>query len=268
MLALIVGAVLIIIGDEGVKAAVGYFCAAPMDTVTAASSAVGEAYKALAVGALGGIDPDQRIVDPGNAADLRRPGGLAGVPRRSVQHRCPGPADHGRDLRRLRRVRLASAARPAPDRGDHRRSARRRALGRCRRPAEGPDRRARGDRDDHAQLRRDLPARLAAHHHGLPAARPDRPDLPIVDHNAQYPQFGRHPAARAASSSRCSPRSSSGGCSTAPPSASSCAPSAPTRTPPGPRACRWPRVHPRDGPGRRAGRSGRHRSRCWAPTCR
>src|SRR3954471_7008125 len=57
VLALIVGAVLIIIGDEGVKTAVGYFGAAPMDTISAAASAVGEAYKALAVGALGGITP-------------------------------------------------------------------------------------------------------------------------------------------------------------------------------------------------------------------
>ncbi|TWD81934.1 nucleoside ABC transporter membrane protein [Kribbella amoyensis] len=57
VLALVVGAVLIIIGDDQVQAAVKYFGAAPMDTVSAALTAVGEAYKALVVGAIGGIDP-------------------------------------------------------------------------------------------------------------------------------------------------------------------------------------------------------------------
>src|SRR6266487_1890923 len=57
VLALVVGAILIIVGDAQVKAAMGYFGAAPMDTVSAAASAVGEAYKALAVGAFGGITP-------------------------------------------------------------------------------------------------------------------------------------------------------------------------------------------------------------------
>jgi general nucleoside transport system permease protein len=57
VLALVVGAVLIIIGDDQVQATIKYFGAAPMDTVSAAATAVGEAYKALAVGALGGITP-------------------------------------------------------------------------------------------------------------------------------------------------------------------------------------------------------------------
>ena len=57
VLALLVGAILIIVGDDDVKTAVGYFGAAPMDTISAALSAVGEAYKALAVGAIGGISP-------------------------------------------------------------------------------------------------------------------------------------------------------------------------------------------------------------------
>ncbi|SRR6266542_571966 len=57
VLALLVGAILIIVGDDQVKTAIGYFGAAPMDTVSAAASAVGEAYKALAVGALGGVTP-------------------------------------------------------------------------------------------------------------------------------------------------------------------------------------------------------------------
>lgn len=57
VLALLVGAILIIIGDDSVKTAVGYFGAAPMDTFSAAFSAVGNSYQALATGALGGIDP-------------------------------------------------------------------------------------------------------------------------------------------------------------------------------------------------------------------
>ncbi|MFI5713669.1 ABC transporter permease [Kribbella sp. NPDC051620] len=57
VLALLVGAILIIIGDDGVKTAVSYFGAAPGDTFSAAFSAVGDSYRALATGALGGIDP-------------------------------------------------------------------------------------------------------------------------------------------------------------------------------------------------------------------
>jgi len=53
VLALVVGAVLIIIGDDQVKESSSYFFSAPADTVTAALSAVGEAYKALLLGAVG-----------------------------------------------------------------------------------------------------------------------------------------------------------------------------------------------------------------------
>ncbi|HET6986248.1 MAG TPA: ABC transporter permease [Kribbella sp.] len=55
VLALAVGAILIIVSDDQVQAAAGYFGAAPMDTISAALSAVGEAYKALALGAFGGV---------------------------------------------------------------------------------------------------------------------------------------------------------------------------------------------------------------------
>ncbi|WP_432888454.1 ABC transporter permease [Kribbella sp. CA-245084] len=55
VLALVVGAILIIVSDDQVKTAMGYFGAAPMDTVSAAASAVGEAYKALALGAFGSV---------------------------------------------------------------------------------------------------------------------------------------------------------------------------------------------------------------------
>lgn len=57
VLALVVGALLIIVGDDDVKETIGYFGAAPLDTLSAAATAVGEAYKALAVGALGGVAP-------------------------------------------------------------------------------------------------------------------------------------------------------------------------------------------------------------------
>jgi ABC-type uncharacterized transport system permease subunit len=57
ILALVVGAVLIIVGDEQVQAAASYFAAAPLDTVSAALTAVGEAYKALFLGAVGGVTP-------------------------------------------------------------------------------------------------------------------------------------------------------------------------------------------------------------------
>jgi general nucleoside transport system permease protein len=55
VLALVVGAILIIVTDDQVKTAMGYFGAAPMDTISAAASAVGEAYKALALGAFGSV---------------------------------------------------------------------------------------------------------------------------------------------------------------------------------------------------------------------
>jgi general nucleoside transport system permease protein len=48
---------LIIVGDEQVQAAASYFAAAPLDTVSAALTAVGEAYKALFLGAVGGVTP-------------------------------------------------------------------------------------------------------------------------------------------------------------------------------------------------------------------
>ncbi|MEU4196134.1 ABC transporter permease [Kribbella sp. NPDC026611] len=56
VLALVVGAILIIVGDDQVQATIKYFGAAPGDTFSAAATAVGEAYKALASGAFGGIN--------------------------------------------------------------------------------------------------------------------------------------------------------------------------------------------------------------------
>ncbi|WP_225724718.1 MULTISPECIES: ABC transporter permease [unclassified Nocardia] len=54
LLALLVGAVLIIVSDSAVTSAAGYFFARPADTVSAAASAVSGAYRALFTGAFGG----------------------------------------------------------------------------------------------------------------------------------------------------------------------------------------------------------------------
>ena len=95
-------------------------------------------------------------------------GGLAvgrGVPRRPVQHRRAGPADHGRDLRRLRRLRLAAAAGDPPARRAGRAASLGGALwGGLAGWLKATHRRARGHHHDHAQLRRAVPA-------GLPARR-------------------------------------------------------------------------------------------------
>lgn len=56
VLALLVGAVLIIIGDDQVKSNATFFFAAPWDTISAALSAVGDAYRTLLSGAVGGLD--------------------------------------------------------------------------------------------------------------------------------------------------------------------------------------------------------------------
>ncbi|MFI9508701.1 ABC transporter permease [Nocardia sp. NPDC052566] len=54
LLALIVGAVLIIVSSPDVTSAFGYFFARPLDTVSAAGTAVGDTYQALFLGAFGG----------------------------------------------------------------------------------------------------------------------------------------------------------------------------------------------------------------------
>ncbi len=56
VLALLVGAVLIVIGDDDVKSAASYFFTAPLDTISAALTAVGDAYRTLLSGSVGGGD--------------------------------------------------------------------------------------------------------------------------------------------------------------------------------------------------------------------
>ncbi|GAA5085543.1 ABC transporter permease [Nocardia iowensis] len=54
LLALVVGALLIIVSTPDVTSAFGYFFARPMDTLSAAGDAVGDTYRALFLGAFGG----------------------------------------------------------------------------------------------------------------------------------------------------------------------------------------------------------------------
>ena len=168
----------------------------------------------------------------GRAADLRGPRRRARLPRGAVQHRRPGPGDHRLDLRGVRRVQLAPAAGPPPARRGGVRAARRRDLGRARRVAQGRGRGARGDRDDHAQLRRRGSARLPPHDLGLPAARPHRPHLADRGLRRDLPPARRGSAAPGVRAWRSSPRCSSGGSWSARRPASRSARSGPTRTPP------------------------------------
>ena len=138
--ALVVGAILIAVGDEKTRAALGYFFQYPQDTFSYGWSArVVGVRRALrgrdrrsATFSLGELQP---ILSPisetllsAAPADLRRPLRRPGVPGGPVQHRRPGPDHHGGDLRRLRRLRLAAADRPARDRRRRRPAS---SAGRC-----------------------------------------------------------------------------------------------------------------------------------------
>ena len=180
--ALIFGAFLIAISDAPTRTASHYFFQHPGDTFSTAWNSISAGYSALFRGAIfnsnslysnGGIPVFGPISDTlVNAAPLIL-GGLAvgvRVPGRAVQHRRPGPADHGRDLRGLRRLRLASAGRHPRARGVGRRRPRRRCLGRDRRLSEGQDRNARSHHDDHVELRCLLLPRLSAGGERFPEA--------------------------------------------------------------------------------------------------
>ena len=114
----------------------------PADALTASWDVVSDAYANLFKGSIvdpaavqalverqphlaAGLLPDLGDAHLRRAAGLHRPRGRAGVPRRPVQHRRPGPGDHGRDRRRAGRLPAAAAARAAPAR----RAARRRCVG-------------------------------------------------------------------------------------------------------------------------------------------
>ena len=136
-----------------------------------------------------GVLPAVRDVRPGHAADPDRTGGRAAVPGGPVQHRRPEPVHRRRNRGHLLRVRGQPAAGDPRDRLRARRFRRRSGDRLGGRRAQGPDRRARGDRHHHAQL-----------HHGLLPVLPA--GLPLPDAGARDGQpdhlghrRGRAPAA-------------------------------------------------------------------------
>ena len=96
------------------------------------------------------------------AADRGRSRCRPGVPCGDVQHRRPRPDARRRRGRRLGRLPVRPALAAAPDPRDRWPACRRSALGRDRGRPQGPHRGPRGDRHDHAQLRRLLPRVLRA----------------------------------------------------------------------------------------------------------
>ena len=171
-------AIMIAFTDEDVQAAAGYFFARPGDTLVAIWDAVvGRLHRALPGLGLQLRRADLRARHPPahrdahlrDAADRRRARRRARVPHRHVQHRRPRSDAHGVRGGRLGGVLARPAVGHPHDRRPRRGHRRRRALGGHRRAAQGAHRRARGDRDDHAQLRRVLPRLVDAAHPG-PAA--------------------------------------------------------------------------------------------------
>ena len=107
------------------------------------------------------IRPITETLKFAGAADRGRPRRRSRVPRRAVQHRRPRPDAARRRRGRLDRRRCSTCRAGPPARGDRSPASLAGApLGRHRRPPEGPHRRPRGDRHDHAQLRRLLPGLL------------------------------------------------------------------------------------------------------------
>ena len=174
--ALVVGAILIVLSDTGASAQLGYFFPRPSDTFSARLARGLDGVLAICSRARSSTRPTlQRRRRRSSGRSPRRStyaaplilGGLVGrrgVPRRPVQHRRPGP-DH-----RRRRSAPATSASPGTcrRRPPHRRarspaSSAARCWGGIAGCAQGPHRRPRGHRDDHAQLHRALPARLPAH---------------------------------------------------------------------------------------------------------
>ena len=130
--------------------------------------------------------PIVRDVRPGHPADPGWARGGAAVPGRPVQHRRAGPVHRRRHPRHLRGLRGQPAARHPRDRLRARRLRRRRGDRLDPRRAQGADRRARGDRDDHAQL-----------HHGLLPRLPARLPLPDAGTGDRQPDHQGHRRRRA-----------------------------------------------------------------------
>ena len=174
---------------------------------------------------------DADVRDPAHRGRTRR---CAGIPHRHVQHRRSRADADGIRRGRLGGLLARPAVGPPHDRCPHRRAGSRGALGGHRRCAEGLDRRARGDRHDHAQLRRVLPDLVDAAHTG-PAAgagfeQPEdaadegHGDLPRAVRSPVQPALRIHPRHHRDDRGVVDPRAG-------PASGSSSAPSARTRTP-------------------------------------
>ena len=170
-----------------------YFFTYPWDFFAEAGKAIGDVLLGAAhrLGRLAERHRDHARAR--GAADLRRPRRDAGLPRRAVQHRCPGPARWSAPCAPGTSASPGTCPpgstcwRPSP------RAPRRRALGRDRRPPQGPDRRPRGDHHDHAQLHGRLGAALRAEQGGLPAAGQRQPLSPPVERLGPLPRRARHP---------------------------------------------------------------------------
>ena len=137
-----------------------------------------------------GVLPAVRDLRPGHAADPGRARGRAAVPGGPVQHRRAEPVHRRRDRRHLPRLRRQPAGRHPRGRLRDRRFRGRRGDRLARRRAQGADRRARGDRHDHAQL-----------HHGLFPGLPAL--LPLPDAGAEDRQPDHRGHRRATRTCRC-----------------------------------------------------------------
>ncbi|CAA9386751.1 MAG: ABC transporter, permease protein 1 (cluster 11, riboflavin/purine nucleoside/unknown), partial [uncultured Nocardioides sp.] len=144
------------------------------------------------------LEPDQHHPGALRAADLRRARRLAGLPRRPLQHRRPGPDGRRLPRRRLHRVHLRPPARPPHAGGAGRGNPRWGAVGRHRRLPQGPDRCPRGDHDDHAQLPRGVHPPLRPRQGGLPARGQRQPPVAPGRRLGDVRQRRRHPPRRPA----------------------------------------------------------------------
>ena len=126
LLAMVIGGVLIVVSDPNVpRPVLATSSARPGDASQASWTMVSEAYANLFKGSIvdpdavtgwlngdrqlaAGVLPDLRDADLRRAADLHRSGGGAGLPRRPVQHRRPGPGHHGRVVAGAGRLRCCT----------------------------------------------------------------------------------------------------------------------------------------------------------------
>ena len=171
VLAFIVGALLMIVSDTEVRSTFSYFFARPSDALIASWEKVSSAYGALIAGAIGGCGPITEttaqaapLICAGLGVGLAFRAGLFNIGAQgqaiwgAILAAYVGFTWHLPPVLHL----LVAILGGLIGGGD---------LGRHRRLAEGQDRRARGDRDDHDELHRRWSAGLPADHDGLPAAR-------------------------------------------------------------------------------------------------